>query len=262
MRAEPVRQAAVHHASRGICVFGRARAGAGSALNSYHKGGPSQLDCLWPLVLQYAQILLSIEPVGSHLPTITPSYDSFNLDRFFVLSGRDDDLFVKSRNLFFWSSFFVIFLIPVLNIVPLPIMIANRYLYISQVGFGSSCLCFSSTCRAPTALSTLQTAAHRYLHMAAFLGYQTFQTTKVWRNSYTLWTDTIEKDFLMMSLTTTLVMVSRSETIEPLRSRVPHFASNSPGLPPSTSGHRRILLRERADRPCLEEVLCRSERRT
>jgi hypothetical protein len=175
-------------------------AGAGSALNSYHKGGPllSLIAC-GHLFFQYAQILLWPSNLSALIyPTITPSYDSVPIwIAFLSFLVVMMILFVKSRNLFFWSSFFVIFLIPVLNIVPLPIMIANRYLYISQVGVWVILSLF--VLRLVGLLQPyrlLQTAACIVISTwPLFLGYQTFQTTKVWRNSHTLWTDTIEKDF-------------------------------------------------------------------
>jgi tetratricopeptide (TPR) repeat protein len=175
-------------------------AGAGSALNSYHKGGSllSLIAC-GHLFFQYAQILLWPSNLSALIyPTITPSYDSVPIWiaflSFLVLMMI---VFVKSKILFFWSSFFVIFLIPVLNIVPLPIMIANRYLYISQVGvwviLSLLVLRLLKVLR-PYRLAQATTWGGLSIWLF-FLGYQTFQTTKVWRNSYTLWTDTIEKDF-------------------------------------------------------------------
>jgi protein O-mannosyl-transferase len=175
-------------------------AGAGSALNSYHKGGPflSLIAC-GHLFFQYAQILLWPSNLSALIyPTITPSYDSVPIwIAFLSFLVVMVILFVKSRILFFWSSFFVIFLIPVLNIVPLPIMIANRYLYISQVGVWVILSLFVLRLvelLQPYRLMQTATCVGIFIWLL-FLGYQTSRTTKVWRNSYTLWTDTIEKDF-------------------------------------------------------------------
>jgi protein O-mannosyl-transferase len=175
-------------------------AGAGSALNSYHKGGPvlSLIAC-GHLFLQYIELLFWPSRLSALIyPTITPSYDSVGIwITFLCLLSVMTLLFFKSRIAFFWSTFFVVFLIPVLNIVPLPIMIANRYLYISQVGVWVilSLLVFRAGELLQPYRLGLATACGGLLVWLLFLGYQTFQTTKVWRNSYTLWTDTIQKDF-------------------------------------------------------------------
>jgi protein O-mannosyl-transferase len=175
-------------------------AGAGSALNSYHKGGPllSIVAC-GHLFQQYAQILLWPTNLTALIyPTLTPTYDSVLIwISFMSVLALLVILFVGSKTLFFWSSFFVVFLIPVLNIIPLPVMMANRYMYISQVGIwvvlsllGGSLAKLLRPYRLVRA-----TACGLASIWLLFLCHQTWKTTKVWRNSYTLWTDTIEKNF-------------------------------------------------------------------
>jgi len=175
-------------------------AGSGSALNSYHHGGPflSLLAC-GHLFREYIQILLWPAHLSALIyPTITPAYNSVAIwIALFCFLAVMIALFHRSKVLFFWFAFFVIFLIPVLNIVPLPIMMANRYLYISQVGIWvmlSEFVIRFATLLRPYRLAQVATWGSISLWLL-FLGYQTFQTTKVWKNSYTLWTDTIEKNF-------------------------------------------------------------------
>jgi tetratricopeptide (TPR) repeat protein len=175
-------------------------AGSGSALNSYHRGGAFvSLLASGHLFREYIQILLWPTHLSALIyPTITPSCDSVAiwialLSCLAVMVA----LFLRSKVLFFWFAFFVIFLIPVLNIVPLPIMMANRYLYISQVGVWVILSVFVLNLvklLGPYRLAQGVVWASISVWLF-FLGYQTFQSTKVWRNSYTLWTDTIEKNF-------------------------------------------------------------------
>jgi protein O-mannosyl-transferase len=175
-------------------------AGAGSALNSYHQGGPllSLIAC-GHLFFQYIELLLWPSRLSALIyPRITPSFESLEIwIAFLSLPCVMAILFFKSRIAFFWSTFFVVFLIPVLNIVPLPIMIANRYLYISQIGLWV--ILSLLVLRLVELLQTYRLARAAMFGGLSiwllFLGFQSFQTTKVWRNSYSLWTDTIEKDF-------------------------------------------------------------------
>jgi len=175
-------------------------AGAGSALNSYHKGGPLlSLVASGHLFKQYIELLLWPTTLSALIyPSVFPSFGDARIwvafSCFLLVTAI---VFAKSRDLFFWVSFFVIFLIPVLNIVPLPIMMANRYLYIPQLGVWVV-LC-SFTLKLVSRLHSFKLVKGLawggigiYL---LFLNYHTFQTTKVWKNSYTLWSDTIEKNF-------------------------------------------------------------------
>jgi tetratricopeptide (TPR) repeat protein len=175
-------------------------AGSASALNSYHKGGPIlSLLASGHLFRQYIELLLWPTQLSALIyPSVTPAFDEVKIWGAFLFFFLVIPVsFIKSRSFFLWLSFFVVFLIPVLNIVPLPIMMANRYLYIPQVGIWV--LVSLLTLRLTKQLQQFQLA--RGVVWAGlgvwllFLTYQTSQTTQVWRNSYTLWTDTIEKNF-------------------------------------------------------------------
>jgi tetratricopeptide (TPR) repeat protein len=175
-------------------------AGAGSALNSYHKGGPLlSLLASGQLFWQYLQILVWPNSLTALIyPTITPTYDSLSIWVAFLLVLLVLTVFfLKSKSLFFWATFFVVFLLPVLNVVPLPIMMANRYLYISQVGvWVILSLAAVSFTRLLRSYRLVQATAYGAISIwFLFLCHQTWETTKVWRSSYTLWTDTIEKNF-------------------------------------------------------------------
>ena len=174
-------------------------AGAGSALNSYHKGGPLlSLLASGHLFKQYICLLLWPTKLSALIyPSVFPSFGDTRIwvafSCFLLVTVI---VFAKSRNLFFWVSFFVIFLVPVLNIVPLPIMMANRYVYIAQVGIWVvlSSLALKLVSRLHSFKLAKGLAWGGIGAYLLFLNYQTSQTTKVWRNSYSLWSDTIEKN--------------------------------------------------------------------
>jgi tetratricopeptide (TPR) repeat protein len=174
-------------------------AGAGSALNSYHKGGPLlSLLASGHLFKQYICLLLWPTKLSALIyPSVFPSFGDTRIwvafSCFLLVTAI---VFVKSRNLFFWVSFFLVFLVPVLNIVPLPIMMANRYVYIAQVGIWVvlSSLALKLVSRLHSFKLAKGLAWGGIGAYLLFLNYQTSQTTKVWRNSYTLWSDTIEKN--------------------------------------------------------------------
>ncbi len=175
-------------------------AGLGSALNSYHQGGPLfSIISSGNLLEEYLKLLLwPVKLTALIYPPRFPALGDMRMWLSFAFLLLAAALLCKmSRQLFLWWSFFVIFLIPVLNVVPLPIMMANRYLYIPQIGiwiiFASVCIKLLETL---DRLKMVRSVAAMILcSWVLFLGYQTFQTTKVWRNTYTLWTDTIEKNF-------------------------------------------------------------------
>ena len=75
-------------------------------------------------------------------------------------------------------------------------MMANRYVYIAQVGIWVvlSSLALKLVSRLHSFKLAKGLAWGGIGAYLLFLNYQTSQTTKVWRNSYSLWSDTIEKN--------------------------------------------------------------------
>jgi tetratricopeptide (TPR) repeat protein len=101
------------------------------------------------------------------------------------------------RRTLFWPFWGFVFLAPVLNIVPLPVLMANRYLYLPQIGLWIFFLLivggFFKTIRhykLASFIAFLLVALWSFL-----LVYQTAVTARLWRNSYLLGTDTIEKTY-------------------------------------------------------------------
>ena len=175
-------------------------AGIRQALHSYHSGG-SLLSAfgVGHLVEQYLGLLFfPINVSAFYYPRQFPSLaDARYWFPLVALAGLGFVLYKKSRACFFWFSFFVIFLIPVLNIIPLPIMMANRYLYLPQIGIwvlsGLALSGAASLLRRRKLLIPVATAGLGLWTL--FLLYQTIQFNRSWRNSETLWTEVLKRDF-------------------------------------------------------------------
>jgi protein O-mannosyl-transferase len=170
------------------------------ALNTYHKQGTLTGLLAIPKILgEYCWLLLFPNQINVlYLEHAKYTWSSMSLWFSFIVMLAVLFYFWKShRHLLFWLSFFLILLLPVLNIVPLPVKMANRYLYISQIGFWIAVshlgLIFFSTIKpfriARGGLIVL------FCGWSLFLVNQTQKTAKVWRNSQCLWTDSLEKDF-------------------------------------------------------------------
>ncbi|MBI4479619.1 MAG: glycosyltransferase family 39 protein [Acidobacteria bacterium] len=103
-------------------------------------------------------------------------------------------LYRSPRNIQFWGLWFLIFLLPVLQFVPNPIWVANRYLYVPAIGafvLGSRLFFFVSE-------KTTSRSAHVAWEtlMAAILvvfAWQTYRHVPAWRNDLTLWQDAAKR---------------------------------------------------------------------
>ena len=175
-------------------------AGAHRALNSYHHGG-SLLSAFASghLFEEYLKLLLFPANLsGFYYPRESPSFLAVGYWLPLLLCVAALALLVRlSRPLFFWYASFIILMIPVLNIVPLPIQMANRYLYVSEAGIwvlvAIAARWVWMGCRpfhmARAALAGLAAV------WIVFLGFQTARFNRVWKNNELFWTHVIEQDF-------------------------------------------------------------------
>jgi tetratricopeptide (TPR) repeat protein len=175
-------------------------AGAHRALHSYHHGG-SLLSAFASghLFEEYLKLLLfPADLSGFYYPRESPSFGAVAYWLPLMLCLAALGLLARlSRPLFFWFASFIILMIPVLNIVPLPIQMANRYLYISQAGIWvllvigarwlwKSCRSFPVVRAAFVGMTSL---------WVLWLGIQTTQFNQTWKNSELFWTRVIDQDF-------------------------------------------------------------------
>ena len=104
----------------------------------------------------------------------------------------------KTKVLFFSFFFFFVTLIPYLNIIPISTLLADRYIFISSLSY-----CFLLGVAFDKVynyrMKRFSASFFRLLSIAIFLfllagySYMTINQNKIWKNSYTLWTDAVEK---------------------------------------------------------------------
>ncbi len=104
----------------------------------------------------------------------------------------------KTKVLFFPFFFFFVTLIPYLNIIPISTLLADRYIFISSLsycfllGIAFDKLYNHRMKRFSVGFFKLLSTAIFLLLLAGY-SYMTINQNGIWRNSYTLWTDAVEK---------------------------------------------------------------------
>jgi hypothetical protein len=187
-------------ASEILTLFTIHAADVGHSLRSYHLGGPilSALG-IGQLFWDYLRLLFFPTNLNAiYRPGLPPSLGAPLLWLSLVIIVFLLVVLGKvSRKLLFGLLFFVTFLIPVLNVVPLPVRMADRYLYIPQIGIWG--LVSALTLRAYSHLAHVKWTrllfATGIIVIGSILSYLTFVGAQTWRNSYSLWTDVINKDY-------------------------------------------------------------------
>jgi len=113
-----------------------------------------------------------------------------------VLIGCGIILWRRKRDCFFWYALFFIGLVPVSQIVPLTTLMNDRYLYFPLLGAAP----FFCAMLLPTATAVDLLCSGRQLMLATVLSVAvvlcaitTFQRSAVWKDSVTLWSDTVSK---------------------------------------------------------------------
>jgi tetratricopeptide (TPR) repeat protein len=104
----------------------------------------------------------------------------------------------RTKVLFFSLSFFFVTLIPYLNIIPISTLLADRYIFISSLSF---CLLLGIAFDKlyQHRIKRFSSSFFKFLSIAIFLlllagySFMTINQNRIWRNSYTLWTDAVEK---------------------------------------------------------------------
>jgi len=104
----------------------------------------------------------------------------------------------KTKVLFFSFFFFLVTLTPYLNIIPISTLLADRYIFISSLSY-----CFLLGVAFDKLynyrMKRFSASFFKLLSIAIFLSllagysYMTMNQNKIWKNSYILWTDAVEK---------------------------------------------------------------------
>lgn len=117
----------------------------------------------------------------------------------FLLLGLSLWSLKKTKIIFFSFFFFCVTLLPYLNIVPISTLLADRYLFIASfsycflmgVGFDK----FYSLTRQGFSEGFFKLlSVSLFLFLLVGYSFMTIQQNRIWENSYTLWSDAVEKN--------------------------------------------------------------------
>jgi tetratricopeptide (TPR) repeat protein len=171
-----------------------------NAYRSYHQEGVFfSLLSIPKLLTDYGQILLwpfNLNPTYVEIESGSWHDFSFWVTAVMVLAGLAL-LYWKMRKGFFWVAFFLLFMAPVLNLIPLPIRMANRYLYVPQIGFWIvliSILGIVSQWLRPWKGVRVLAIVLATIWIIS-ISFETWRASAIWRNSETLWTAALERGF-------------------------------------------------------------------
>lgn len=116
----------------------------------------------------------------------------------FLLFGLSLWSLRKTRVIFFSFLFFFSTLLPYLNIIPISTLLADRYLFIASfpfcfiLGIGFDKLYTLTNKRFSEGFFKLLSVAV-FLFLLGGYSFMTIQQNRIWENSYTLWSDAVEK---------------------------------------------------------------------
>jgi len=116
----------------------------------------------------------------------------------FLLFGLSVWSLKKTKAIFFAVFFFFLTLLPYLNIIPISTLLADRYVFIASfsycflLGIGFDKLYSVTQMRFSEGFFKLLSIAV-FLFLVGGYSFMTIQQNKIWENSYTLWSDAVEK---------------------------------------------------------------------
>ncbi|MDI7261500.1 MAG: tetratricopeptide repeat protein [Thermodesulfobacteriota bacterium] len=116
----------------------------------------------------------------------------------FLLTGLSIWSLKKTKVIFFSFFFFLISMLPFLNIIPISTLLADRYVFIASfaycflLGIGFDKLYGYKNIKFSKDFFKLLSVV-LFLFLLAGYSFATIEQNKVWQNSYTLWADAVEK---------------------------------------------------------------------
>lgn len=170
---------------------------SGGGRTAYHGGSPAAtFITMLPVFCSYLRLIVWPSDLSAlYDPAIYKSFETPVLLAFVFLSGLSlliYCLYRFDRRIAFWPLFSFLALIPVSQIVPLVTLMNDRYLYFPLIGV--SALLASgikqTVERWPACHMRLLTGLAILLFVLSGV---TFQRVGVWRDSITLWSDTVDK---------------------------------------------------------------------
>jgi Flp pilus assembly protein TadD len=176
-----------------VLIHLRAFHGSAESMEGVYYGGFWLHFMHLPLLLAfYAD--MTVFPYAVSAWEMFPIQSSFNALIALGWAGLAAVVFLlsrASRSIQFWALWFFVFLLPVLQIIPFPIWVADRYLYIPLVG---GLVLVSRFCLA--ALQRMASPWPRWAMQGAMLGavlllaWKTHAQLPVWRDDLSLWSAT------------------------------------------------------------------------
>lgn len=164
-------------------------------ITGYHGGSPlNTLLTMLPVSMLYMKnLFFPVQLSSVYHPDIKTAIDAeIMVAAVLVISliSAGVWLLLRRKEMFFWYMFFFIAFIPVAQIVPLITLMNDRYLYFPMIGFAALLGRYATTGTSDTIptekrlLFTLIPACCILL-----LPYLSYQRSKIWQNSISLWTD-------------------------------------------------------------------------
>ena len=116
----------------------------------------------------------------------------------FLLTGLSIWSLKKTKGIFFSFFFFLVSLLPFLNIIPISTLLADRYVFIASFAYAfllgilfDQFYAYRQRKFSEGFFKLLSVSI--FLLLLAGYSFATIGQNKVWQNSYTLWSDTVEK---------------------------------------------------------------------
>jgi protein O-mannosyl-transferase len=169
----------------------------GDAFHSYHEGGPL-LSLMTGGHLLGSYLILLLWPVGLTpliTPNLIPSWGDWRILVPFVLAAvavTGIGLRWSGRS-FFWVFYSIVLLVPVMNLVPLPVVMASRYLYLAQVGLWVLVATGLTRLWTRAAGHSRSLVAGGLVIWVLLLGVQSAVWARSWRSSVDLWEETLTR---------------------------------------------------------------------
>ena len=157
--------------------------------STYYGGlGVHLMNLPW-LILFYLRMAVFPHPLSAwHMAVVYPTWNGIVGIAWIGMLGLVWLLYRSSRTVQFWGLWFVVFLAPVLQIIPFGIWVADRYLYIPAIG--SFVLLSKGFFWVADRTTTLWQRVGWEAAMAAILlafSWHTHRHLPVWKNDLTLW---------------------------------------------------------------------------
>lgn len=166
--------------------------------SDFHGGGTwSTFLTMLPVFISYIRMVLV--PSGLSIvyaPQIKSSVDGevfFALVILCSLSAVGYRLYRSSKSAFFWYAAIPIMILPVSQVIPIVTMMNDRYLYFPMLGVVACCGLLVQHFLDRIDIRWRKSAALCFFMVVGLYGVLSFQRTSVWRNSFALWQDAVEK---------------------------------------------------------------------